>query len=113
MLHPSLDRRLRGIKRAEHIVQHSLGHIVLDHRHMLVSGRVVDRVNPPGTHHIQQPPVIADRAQDRNQLQVQRLATNQLLQLLVNAVKIELAVLEQDQRSRPLGDDLSAQLGAD
>ncbi|MOA49551.1 hypothetical protein D3C78_1724450 [compost metagenome] len=80
---------------------------------MLVSGRMVNRINPPSTHHVQQPPVITDRAEDRHQLQVQRLATDQLLQLLVNAIEIELAVLEQDQRSRPLGDNLSAQLGAD
>ncbi|MNF58708.1 hypothetical protein D3C84_402760 [compost metagenome] len=113
MLDPGLDGRLSGVQGAEHIVQHALGNIVLDYRHMLIGCRVVNSIHLPSTHHVQQALRITNRTEDRHQLQVERLALDTPLQLLMDAVQIELAVLEQDQRGRRLGEDLPAQLGAD
>ncbi|MNF05510.1 hypothetical protein D3C80_2052560 [compost metagenome] len=71
---------------------------------------MVHRIHRPGAHHIEQARGIANRAQDRYQTHRQRLAANALLQLAMNTVEIELAVLEQQQGRRPGRHYLPAQL---
>ncbi|MNZ53187.1 hypothetical protein D3C78_710580 [compost metagenome] len=111
--HPGAQRGLRGMQGAHGVVQHALGDVVLDHRHMLVGGGVIDGVDPPGTHHIQHPRGVAHRAEDRHQAQLELLLADALLQLDLDAVQVEFRMLEEDQRGRLARQDLPAQLGTD
>ncbi|MCY1524827.1 hypothetical protein D9M68_597810 [compost metagenome] len=108
--HTRLDRRLRGIQGAQQIVQHPLGDVVLHHRHMLVGRRVINGIHLPGSQYILQPHRIANRAEYRHQLDIQRFANDAPLQLTVNAVEIEFGMLEQNQHPSPGRKNLPAQL---
>ncbi|MOA09117.1 hypothetical protein D3C78_1289250 [compost metagenome] len=112
ILHTRLNRCLGGMQGAEDIVQHALGDIVLDDGHMLVGRSMVDSRDPPGPHHIEQAIGVAHSPQDRNQLQCQGLALDAQLQLLMDAIQVELAMLEENQRRRAAGEDLPAQFRA-
>ena len=59
-----LHRSLRRVQRANHIVQHAFGHVVLNHRHMLVSRSVIDGFYFPTPHYIQQTVFVTDRSQN-------------------------------------------------
>ncbi|MNH18403.1 hypothetical protein D3C79_781040 [compost metagenome] len=92
--HAGLQCSLSGIQRPHHIIEHAFGNIVLYHRYMLVSSSVINSIDMPAFHHIQQLLLIAHRPQDRHQSNRQRLARNALFKLTENAVKIEFAVVE-------------------
>ncbi|MNO65465.1 hypothetical protein D3C76_562240 [compost metagenome] len=80
---------------------------------MLVSRGVVNRIDTPRLHHVQQLFLITDRPKDRQQLYRQRLACNPLLQFGHNAVKIELTMLKQQKRSGSQHQYLAAKLRSD
>ncbi|MNJ40907.1 hypothetical protein D3C77_358120 [compost metagenome] len=80
---------------------------------MLVGGGVIDRVDMPGTHDVDQLRLIAHRTKNRKQAYCQRLLGNPLLQLAEYVVEIELTVIEQQQGFGLQANDLAAQLRAD
>src|SRR5690606_8185309 len=89
------------------------GNIVLYQRHMLVGRSVIDGIHPPTAHDFLQAFLGAHRAKDGYQPARQRLAAHPRLQLGMDTVEIELAVIEQQQRSRLTADDLPTELSPD
>ncbi len=73
---------------------------MLDHGHMFISGGVVNGIHIPGTQQFDLALLVAHRAKNRHQSNRQRLTADPLLQLTVNGVKIEFAMLEQQQSFR-------------
>ncbi|MNJ68139.1 hypothetical protein D3C77_643610 [compost metagenome] len=61
---------------------------------------MVDRLDLPGLQYFQQAISIADRPENRHQPGGKRLPLDSPLQLHMNAVQVELAMLEQQQRFR-------------
>ncbi|CRP55877.1 hypothetical protein PAERUG_P18_London_17_VIM_2_04_10_03768 [Pseudomonas aeruginosa] len=113
VLHADLHRRLHRMQGAHHIVEDPLGNVVLDDGYMLVGCGVIDGVDLPGAHHVDQALWIAHRAEDRQQVHRKRLALDPTLQFLMDAVKIVFAVLEQDQHAGRATQDLPAEFGTD
>ncbi|MNP17046.1 hypothetical protein D3C76_1094660 [compost metagenome] len=58
---------MRGIERADHIVQNAFGDVVLYHGHVLIGRGMIDRVDVPGFHHVQQLFRVAYRTEDWQQ----------------------------------------------
>ncbi len=80
---------------------------------MFVGGGVINRGDLPGFHDVQQFGVVAHGTQNRQHLDLQRLPGDPLLQLGKDGVKVELAMVQQQQRGGLEQDDLSTQLRAD
>ncbi|MCY1432293.1 hypothetical protein D9M71_482850 [compost metagenome] len=108
--HSCLKCGLGRIKRAYYIIEHTLGNVVFDHRHMLVGGCVINRVHSPGFHDVQQLVRVANRSENRQETDGQRLSSDPLLQLGQNGVKVELAVFKQKKRCRAQRQNLPAKL---
>ncbi|MNE50670.1 hypothetical protein D3C80_1452580 [compost metagenome] len=93
--HSCLKGGLGRIKRAYHIIEHTFGDVVFDHGDMLVGGGVIHRVYSPGFHDIQQLVLIANRPENRQKADGQRLSSDSLLQLGQDGIKIEFTVFKQ------------------
>ena len=104
-------RGLDGHQRAQHIVAHAFGRIVLDQRHMLVGRRMVDRIRAPGAHDFAHARLVAHRGQHRQEAYA--ALRRDRLQFLVNRVQRKLADLDQHQGRRLELHDLAAQFAAD
>ena len=108
-----LERRLGGVPRTDHVVVNALDHVVLDDRHVLVGGGVVDRLYAEGGQDLAHPVAVMRVAQERHDLDRQLLVRRNLLQLPLDLVERQLRHLEQHQAARAQADDLPAQLRAD
>ncbi|MNN15310.1 hypothetical protein D3C81_1284120 [compost metagenome] len=76
-----LQGSLSSIERPDCIVQHTLGDVVFDHGHMLVGGRMINRVDLPGFHHIEQFILVTYGPEYGKQSNRSRLSRAALLQL--------------------------------
>ncbi|MNF95957.1 hypothetical protein D3C85_1341080 [compost metagenome] len=60
-----LQSCLGSIECTNDVIEHSFCNIVLDHRHVFIGSGVINSINAPGLHHIQQLMLITHRTQDR------------------------------------------------
>ncbi|MND74580.1 hypothetical protein D3C80_661760 [compost metagenome] len=74
---------------------------------------MIDGVHLPALHHLEHAHRIANRTEGRHQLHRQVCLTDALLQLDLDAVQVELRMIEKDQHRGFAIEDLPAQLGTD
>ena len=74
---------------------------------------MVDGIDLPGRHRVNQTTTVAHRTQNRDEVDRQFLRLDPALQFGVNGVKAKLVVFKQHQFGRPGVDNLTAQLAAD
>ena len=86
-LHAGGDRGLGRMQRAEHVVVHALDHVVLDERHVLVGGRVIDGLDLVSLEHLAHALVVMRRADQGDDLDVQRVALSEIVQRLIDRVE--------------------------
>ena len=110
---PGLERRFRGVPGADHVVVNAFDHVVLDDRHVLVSGGVVDGLHAERGQDLAHPVPVMRIAQERHDLHRQLLMRRDFLQLALDVVQRQLRHLEQHQAAGAQADDLPAQFRAD
>ncbi|MNZ99027.1 hypothetical protein D3C78_1183360 [compost metagenome] len=86
---------------------------MLDDGNMLVGRSVIYGIHAPGPHYIHQPRQVPYGTEDRNQLDAMGLPRDTPLELDLDVVEIELAVLEQQQRLGSSPQNLPAQFRTD
>ena len=101
--------RHRGIERSAYIVLNRLAGAYLHQRHVLVCGCMVDDIRPVFAENPVDPLHIPDRSDQNHKIQL-RVCTLQLLLDVIGAVLID---INDDQLSRAMSRDLTAQLRSD
>ena len=108
-----IHRCARQVQGAKHIVENALGRVAFNHRNMFIGGGMVDPVRAITPQQFAQPARVGYAAEQRQQIDLELARKTKRLQLAVNAVQAELAVVQQQQLARPLANDLAAQFAAD
>ena len=101
--------RHRGIERSAYIILNGLAGTDLHQRHMLVCGCMVDDIRPVFAENPVDPLHIPDRSNQNHKIKL-RVFTLQLLLDVIGAVLID---INDDQLSRAMSRDLTAQLRSD
>jgi len=99
--------------RAEHVVVHAFDHVVLDERHVLVRGGVIHGLDVVRLEHLAHAVAVMRGADQRDDLDVQRLVLRQVLERLIDRVERRFRDVEQHEPLRAERRDLEAELRAD
>ncbi|MNF94511.1 hypothetical protein D3C84_772230 [compost metagenome] len=107
-----MNSRLRSIERSHYVIKYALGNIVLNDGDMFICCCMIDRIDTPCAHHIVQSGLVPNGPEDWHKAYIQRLTGNSLFELNLYIIKIELAVLKQQQRFRAATQNLATQFRA-
>ena len=102
-LDAGLEGRLGRVPRADDVVVDALDHVVLDDRHVLVGGGVIDGLHAEGGEHLAHAVAVMRVAEQRHDLHRQLLVRRDLLQLALDVVERQLRHLEQHQPASARG----------
>jgi hypothetical protein len=107
------ERRFPGMPRGKHVVVDALDHVLLDDRHVLVSGRVIHGLHRVRLHDLAHAVLVMRVAEERDDFERQTLARRDETQLFLDVVERELRHFEQQQARRRQANDLATELGTD
>src|SRR5690606_17323197 len=109
----ALQRRLGRVHRAEDVVVDSFDDVLLHDRHVLVGGRVVDRLNPVDLQDLFHSALVMRITEQSHQFDLELLGRDQGPKLALDVIQRKLRHLEEQNLRRTQPNDLTAKLGAD